>query len=563
MPQFGFARHVAPRADSRETLECAKEWLTSCIQSHGPCHLDRTPNLPTRILDISEPTPRLVHSNGFAASYAALSHSWGSSQPLRTLKGNIAEHSGEGIAMGSVPLTFQDAICVTKHLGIRYLWIDSLCIIQDDGDDWAKEATKMADYYTGADVVIAASSSTGCTHGFLGARPESIGGTLQIPLDEGPTSELVALYFREALLGDGGSIARKIGYHEDTLSSRGWCYQERLLARRYLSFGQRELIWECNTTCHCESSDVSTPDPSLSATGNTIDDSDHDYNLFLRLSRSSDTDLYRFWMSKVVQHYAHRNLTRYTDRLVAIQGVVSVLEKRLNDEYVYGIWKRDALWGLSWTTRVAGPCVPLDIAPSWSWASVYGRVSYGLWPERHWSFELVEFSSLDEDPVSRNTSSLRSVQLRGQLLYARLEVADDDIINPLKLVIENKDADAESVATTEVFLDTPCEGILVRLPDGGTIQTSNRVAADTGENKEEKHGQTWVSNTSGPTAVWLLHLFSHRHLYQSEFLVLGRSSYHTEKFQRIGTSGIGQTVATYNQIQHMLESSPHIEVSIV
>ncbi|KAK7747090.1 hypothetical protein SLS62_009246 [Diatrype stigma] len=566
MPQFGFARHVAPRADSLETLDCAKEWLTSCMQSHGPCHLDQAPGLPTRVLDVSEPTPRLIHSNGLAASYAVLSHSWGSSQPLRTLKGNITEHIGEGIATESLPLTFQDAVRVARHLGIRYLWIDSLCIVQDDGDDWAKEAAKMADYYTGADVVIATSSSTGCNHGFLGARPESSGGTLQIPLNADSPNGVVALHFREALLGDGGSIARRIGYQEGTLSSRGWCYQERLLARRYLSFGRRELIWECNTTCHCESSDVSNPDPSLSV-GDTGDGSDHDYNLSLRLSRSSTTDLYRFWMSKVVQHYAHRNLTRYTDRLIAIQGVVSVLEKHLDDEYVYGIWKRDALWGLSWTTRVAGPCVPLaEIAPSWSWASVYGRVNYGLWPERQWSYEVVGFSSRDEDrtSISRDASPLPSVQLRGRLLYARLEVADDDNAHPLQLVIESRDPAVESVTTTEVFFDTPCEGISAELPDGSRIQTLNRATVDTRKCKEEKPGQkTWVSNTGSPIAVWLLHLFSHSHLHQSEFLILGKSSSHIGKFQRIGTSAIGQTVATHDQVQLILESSPDIEVSVV
>ncbi|RYP77356.1 hypothetical protein DL771_001151 [Monosporascus sp. 5C6A] len=559
--QFGSSRHVAPRADSQETLNCAKEWLASCSKYHGLCGLDTAPILPTRVLDVSQPNPCLLHSGGLVAPYAALSHSWGKSQPLRTLKNNVVSHTN-GIAIESVPRTFQDAIRVTRHLGIRYLWIDSLCIVQDDGDDWAKEATKMADYYTGAEVVIATSSSTGCTQGFLGARPEILKGTLQIPQYKG-SQKLLPLHFREALLGDSGSIVRQVGYQQDTLGTRGWCYQEHLLARRYLSFGRRELLWECNAACHCESSDVSNPDLGIDAE-NTGTGSDHDYNLSLVLSRSSKADLYKFWMVKVVQHYAHRSLTKYTDRLVAVQGVAAVLEKYLEDEYVYGIWKGDALWGLSWSTRAdpgaTGPPVPLDIAPTWSWASLYGRVVYGLWPERTWSVEFLGFGS-PEEKLEANRASPLSIELRSQLLTAHLETADDDI-NPLRLVLQDKGRDA-GLSTTDVFLDTPCQRILVGTPDGDTIETANRVAASTCTSGEQEQRPKWVTNDQGTVTVWLLHLYSNSHYLHSEFLVLGRSSSHSGVYERIGISNIGQTVARYNQVQRIIESSPEKEISII
>ncbi|RYO74950.1 hypothetical protein DL764_010632 [Monosporascus ibericus] len=493
--------------------------------------------------------------------FGSSSHSWGKSQPLRTLKNNVVSHTN-GIAIESVPRTFQDAIRVTRHLDIRYLWIDSLCIVQDDGDDWAKEATKMADYYTGAEVVIATSSSTGCTQGFLGARPEIMKGTLQIPRYKG-SQKLLPLHFREALLGDSGSIARQVGYQKDTLWTRGWCYQERLLARRYLSFGRRELLWECNAACHCESSDVSNPDLGIDAE-NTGTGSDHDYNLSLGLSRSSKADLYKFWMVKVVQHYAHRSLTKYTDRLVAVQGVAAVLEKHLGDEYVYGIWKGDALWGLSWSTRAdpgaTGPRVPLDIAPTWSWASLYGPVEYRLWPERTWSVEFLGFGS-PEEKLEANRASPLSIELRSQLLTAHLETADDDI-NPLRLVLQDKGRDA-GLFTTDVFLDTPCQRILVGTLDGDTIETANRVAASTCTSGEQEQRPKWVTNDQGTITVWLLHLYSNIHYLHSEFLVLGRSSSHSGVYERIGISNFGQTVARYNQVQGIIESSPEREVSII
>ncbi|RYP20526.1 hypothetical protein DL767_009429 [Monosporascus sp. MG133] len=547
-------------AGSKETLDCAKMWLESCRELHHPCRLEETPHLPTLVLDVSQPNPRLLRSRGLAAPYAALSHRWGSSQPLCTLKSNIANHA-RGVAIETVPRTFQDAIRVTRHLGIRYLWIDSLCIVQDDGDDWAREAARMADYYTGAEVVIAASSSTGCTEGFLGPRPApSVRGTLQIPRNKG-SRELLQLHFRDSLVGDMPGMVNQLGYREDMLSTRSWCYQERLLARRYLSFDRDQLSWECNAACHCESSDIS---PDLEIVDAKDDagsggDGDHEYNLSLRLLRSSSkAELYEFWMLRVMRHYGKRNLTRYTDRPVAVQGVADVLGEHLGDECVYGVWKGDAPWGLTWRTYT-GPCVPLDVAPTWSWASVYGPVIYRFRDEVAWSVELVGFNRPYGTPGANRASRLPSIELRGQLLTARLEVADDDTKVLLTLQEGNLDFRLTSMS---VSLDTPCQAIFAETLDGRTVRTANRVAASAHERSEQEQRPKLLSDSELPITVWLLRLFDYWES-EAEFLVLGRSSSNPGKFERIGISIMFQTDTGNPQLQSILDNTPKTGLSII
>ncbi|KAB5584705.1 heterokaryon incompatibility protein-domain-containing protein [Coniochaeta sp. 2T2.1] len=121
--------------------------------------------MPTRLLEIDPQANsrhiRLVSDTGILLKerYAALSHCWGKSPTNTTTKAVFVSHT-QGIDILSLSKTFQHTIFVTRELGIRYLWIDSLCIIQDDEDDWKREAENMADVFANAFVTIAASAST-------------------------------------------------------------------------------------------------------------------------------------------------------------------------------------------------------------------------------------------------------------------------------------------------------------------------------------------------------------------------------------------------------------------
>ena len=85
--------------------------------------------------------------------YATLSHCWEDSQPIRTTRSNLTRRQGR-LEWGQLPLAFQEAIDIVRKLGIKYLWIDSLCIVQDDPEEWAIESARMANIFEKSVVTI-------------------------------------------------------------------------------------------------------------------------------------------------------------------------------------------------------------------------------------------------------------------------------------------------------------------------------------------------------------------------------------------------------------------------
>lgn len=142
-------------------------WISECKSKHLACRIPEfsTPWLPTRLLDVGSDVdsrwPRVVETKGLLGSqvtYAALSHMWGDvivAPPLRTMDYNYAEMTS-GISVWRLPLNFADAVKTCRRLGIQYIWIDSLCIIQDNGEDWRREAGTMHLVYKNAEVTIVA-----------------------------------------------------------------------------------------------------------------------------------------------------------------------------------------------------------------------------------------------------------------------------------------------------------------------------------------------------------------------------------------------------------------------
>jgi hypothetical protein len=148
-------------------------WANECVTGHEECRSPRSsggtgkeeetkPELPTRIIDVGidadGPAVRLVETKGRQEHYVALSHCWGppTKRPLCTTKATFLQHLA-GIPVSSLPKTFRDAVAITRLLHLRYLWIDSLCIIQDDRKDWSVEAPRIGTVYSKAYLVIAAS----------------------------------------------------------------------------------------------------------------------------------------------------------------------------------------------------------------------------------------------------------------------------------------------------------------------------------------------------------------------------------------------------------------------
>ncbi|KAK0740116.1 heterokaryon incompatibility protein-domain-containing protein [Schizothecium vesticola] len=199
-------------------------WIRRCTTEHAACRsVGLSSPLPTRVVDVSDPTNvKLIESSGMTGRYLCLSHCWGEHQPLRTLTSNYADHLSS-IPWSKTPETFQDAITLARKLGFSNIWIDSLCIVQDDAADWEAEAQKMMDIYQNCFLTIAGTSSPSSNTGlFL---------ETQIPAERWP------------------------------LLTRAWVLQERLLAPRVIHVARPELFWECRSCIDCECTQPTNPPP--------------------------------------------------------------------------------------------------------------------------------------------------------------------------------------------------------------------------------------------------------------------------------------------------------------
>jgi Heterokaryon incompatibility protein (HET) len=163
---------------SDQTLGVIGQWIKTCDENHPKCQYtisgmptESVPKLPTRVLDVrSCEDIRLLVTGNQEAKYAALSHCWGGISQIRTTKSSLEDHRRH-INFNDLSKTIRDAVYLTRNLGIQYLWVDSLCIIQDDERDWLEEAGKMAYVYERAYCTIAATSASDGTGGCLIPRP--------------------------------------------------------------------------------------------------------------------------------------------------------------------------------------------------------------------------------------------------------------------------------------------------------------------------------------------------------------------------------------------------------
>ncbi|KAH0429412.1 het domain-containing protein [Colletotrichum camelliae] len=368
-----FDRDISPIAGSETCLLLLKHWIERCQAAHTDCPPSDHP-LPTRVLDVTANPPKLVITANLPQRderYIALSHCWGPSQPLRTLKTNIGVHQ-DGIDLSSMPETFKDAVAVTRYLGMRYIWIDSLCIVQDDVLDWEYEAAKMADVYGFAYLVLGASSASDSTKGFLGRRRYP-GGSVAVPCSASPR-KFSKIHYRPLLNHRKALFSANF---DGPLSERGWAFQERALAKRFVSFGEFELQWACRSLEDCECDEF---DLRRSQEGTEGDNSwrlRESVGIYAKSLEMSAQDFYRQWRKSVVTPYSGRKLTFQEDKLVALSAISRFFHERIDDQFLAGLWKKELVHDLSWNRSRVEESRGCLGAPSWSWASVDGPVSWG------------------------------------------------------------------------------------------------------------------------------------------------------------------------------------------
>ncbi|KAH6722757.1 heterokaryon incompatibility protein-domain-containing protein [Leptodontidium sp. MPI-SDFR-AT-0119] len=377
---------ISGDTSSNECFAWATAQLKSCVENHTFCKAKLGSSLPTRVLDIgtsNDDTVKLHRSDGKSEPYACLSHCWGKKSLLVTVRSNINLHL-TGIPWTSLPLTYQQAITFLRQMHIQFLWIDSLCIIQDDIDDWHAEAAKMASIYENSSITLAATMSPDVVDGLFAATPPHKRESRELgKLGEG--EDAPSVHVREYLrhLGDSEQqhVLGQWGINGPspapymTIYTRGWCLQERLLSPRVLYFGPDELSWECNEGTACECSGITTAPVNYARFAEQM-------KLHLGpevLKSYSKKDLIKAWKALVV-HYSSLQLTYDRDIFPAIYGLVTHFEPLLGCRFLAGLWEDRLLQDMLWSSHgLSGPwpCRPEKWrAPTWSWASVKSSVYY-------------------------------------------------------------------------------------------------------------------------------------------------------------------------------------------
>jgi hypothetical protein len=271
--------------------------------------------------------------------------------------------------LGDLPRTFQDAIAMTRKLGVRYMWIDSLCICQDDVKDWERESARMAAVYSNAYLTIAATGSSDAGGGLFFDRPgRSYLRTLFRSTNGAVKGDVLIFPLATWLELDHSTLVKM---PRNPLSYRGWAFQERVLARRVLHFAVNQISLEC-------------------LQGTLFEDGlrlPFRYHTVHRRPDHTDTKAnIRDEWRKMVDLYSDRRLTFASDKLPALSGVAKAFADLLGDEYLAGTWSGSMIEDLCWYINSipespAGVAVKADNyrGPSWSWTSVDDGVEMKNW----------------------------------------------------------------------------------------------------------------------------------------------------------------------------------------
>lgn len=395
------------------------------------------------------------------------------------------------IAWDTIPKTYRESIEITRSLGIEYIWIDSLCIIQDDPEDWLREAEKMKTVYGNSYLNISA------THAV-----DSHGGLFV-------SSNLGAEYFAHKIPQDPDIYIRSQPHQthwpfgsnynnmpHSPLLQRGWVFQERMLSPRMVHFDADELKWECQVAGDCQCGGMVV-----------ISNFKRDY---YRSLRHEEPPMPYQWM-RISERYSSLKFTYDKDRLIALAGIVQQgVQSGKGEKYLAGLWERNLSVLLCWKIIDTHRRPDTYLAPSWSWLSVFGTVEYSRRLDFHSTnpdidvkiTEVVCTSTKGSIATASTSPVVGFLRLKGRGLRMRAELADfgtqstppvyclqkhcSDSRKPKILVQADYSMTREDAsAITEVFL--VFWGIM--MPDQVTFLVLRSASIDS--HKFERLGITW------------------------------------------------------------------------
>ncbi|KAL2204866.1 HET-domain-containing protein [Sarocladium strictum] len=371
--------------DHSNTRALAQAWYSACRENtgglHELCNRRDADYLPSRLLDVRYalksgnvrivvPSEQPAAFSG-SSEYASLSHcwgSWGSKEPSLLLSNNVQSRISEGIDLKGLPKTFQDAFKIASWFGIEWLWIDSLCIVQDSKEDWQREASTMDKVYMNAEINISADIGEDGRAGCFATRTELDTAPLEISATEMDLTWLITTENTFSWMRTAPSL------------SRAWIHRERQLSRRILHFAEKELVWECcGLGKACFASETM---PGGSPSKRVFNDQTKFQNQLAQLAAAVGGDgtqedkdeqrdkFHQLWTS-TCQELSSKSITVPEDLPVILSSLAREFHQRMapTDEYVCGLWRSTIPESLAWCV----PGVKAEglgcIAPTWSWLS--------------------------------------------------------------------------------------------------------------------------------------------------------------------------------------------------
>jgi Heterokaryon incompatibility protein (HET) len=366
--------------------------MRQCQQTHPNCRGeseivgDNFPWRPTRLLDVSanqlaaEDFIYLVQpvKSSQRYEYVTLSYCWGLDPSFSKLTSKNLNMRQAGIPVNTLPKTFIDAVDATRRLGFQYLWIDALCIIQDSREDWLEQSLLMSKVFAYSALTIAATASSDVHGGLYRDRDPALvnGVDIAIRWPKLNTYPLGVQVYRVGLWSPWGSLLA-----HSPLAQRGWAFQERMLPSRTLHFADRQVYWECFNHSASERYPAGTllyVDAKDSLASRMV----KQLKPLMALARIAEEIYvpYDVW-SGIVEAYSRSKLTYESDKLVALAGLaMEIAQIFQRDGYLAGLWQSGLPYSLMWTAN--GDTDNAIVrprkyrAPSWSWASLDGSITF-------------------------------------------------------------------------------------------------------------------------------------------------------------------------------------------
>ncbi|KIW00664.1 uncharacterized protein PV09_07851 [Verruconis gallopava] len=493
--------------NSPEALKAAKSWFDGCVSCHQSCG-SREAWLPTRLIDLGDSGAdnqlKLISTKAhdIHSPYMTLSYQWSSTEEssIKLTNENI-QGLHQSISVHGLPRVVRDAIYLTRAFGVRYLWVDRLCIVQGSSEDWSREAALMGRVYSTSVCTIAASDADepgkGC---FFDRDPRSIlpwKSNLRIFNHQKEAFIITPSVGLSLDIDPKQCKSWRDGVWLSPLYSRGWVLQESLLSRRIIHCTKRQLYWECDRLVASEVFPKGIPQMyqaadsfghlriylasklpySSSNRGHSGSNENHSVDVAARGNDATGFS-HSQWIS-IVEAYTKCQLTHANDRLIAISSVADLL-RRSEGEYAAGIWKHHFTDGLLWARSEQRlefqSKMQRSDGPTWSWASIneavefkFQRLFVGELAETvsRTVIKLIDFPTASEATCPSEQTTGNAIVVEGELV--KVECSFRDVRNRsagvriLRLGKESFDSTSATVTKQQldsvVLYDNLLEGI--------------------------------------------------------------------------------------------------------